>query len=294
MALTDVMVKQAKPKAKTFTMSDGNGLLLEIRSKGSKYWIMRYWIAGKEKRKSLGVYPQIGLKEARDKNSEFRKALETGKPIGVDAETFGTVAAEWLNVRMNPKSAESYLRTIRLRLDRLILPVIGHKKLEDITSGMILQLCRGIEGKGTIETAARVKMIIGQVFNYAIASSRVDTNPTLALHGALQTRKTQHYAAITDPAEIGALMRQIDAYPFDVIRCALKFSSLVFCRPGEVRAAEWKEIDLEMLEWCIPKEKMKMVIPLCPPRRALYVGERASCGSAVNGIRKRGYVSSRV
>ena len=168
--------------------------------------------------------------------------------------------------RMAPRCAESYLRVIRLRLDRLIFPFIGHMKLKDITSGMVLQLCRRIESKGTIETASRVKQLIGQVFNYAIATDRAETNPTLALYGALETRKEKHYAAITEPDKIAVLMRQIDAYPYDVVRLALKFSALVFCRPGEIRAAEWKEIDWEKKQWNIPGGRMKMkrahVVPL--------------------------------
>jgi hypothetical protein len=130
----------------------------------------------KERRTSVGPYPSVSLKEAREKNLSFRKALDSGKPLGFETETFATVAEEWMEKRMVPKSAESYLRTLRLRLNRLILPAIGHMKLEDITSGFVLQLCRRIEDKGTIETAARVKVVIGQIFNYAIATSRIDTN----------------------------------------------------------------------------------------------------------------------
>ena len=118
----------------------------------------------------MGSYPDVTLKTARDKNYELRKSLGMGKPIGFETETFSTVAAEWLEKRMIPKSTESYLKTIRLRLDRIIYPAIGHMKLADLTSGVILQLCRKIESKGTIETALRVKVIIGQVFNYAIAT----------------------------------------------------------------------------------------------------------------------------
>ena len=266
MPLTELMIKQAKPKEKTYMMSDGKGLALEVRPNGKKYWVIRYWVGNKERRSSVGAYPNVTLKEARDKHYEFRKSLEAGKPIGFDRETFATVAAEWLEKRMQPKASESYLRTIRIRLDRLILPALGHMKLEDLTSGIVLQLCRRIEDKGTIETASRVRMIIGQVFNYAIATSRAEVNPTLALRGALQTRQAKHYPTITEPEKIALLMRQIDEYPYEVVRCALKFSALVFCRPGEIRAAEWREIDWGKLEWRIPAEKMKMkrlhVVPL--------------------------------
>jgi integrase len=156
-------------------------------------------------------------------------------------------------------------------------------KLSDMTAGVILQFCRRIEAKGTLETASRVKQIIGQVFNYAIATDRVETNPTLALHGALQTRQTKHHATLTDPAEIGALMRQIDGYFHDVVRCALKFSVLAFCRPGEIRAAEWKEIDWEKAQWNIPGEKMKMnrphIVPLARQTLAVLEELRALTGN---------------
>ena len=211
MPLTELMVKQAKPEEKSYMMTDGKGLGLEVRPGGRKYWIIRYWVNKKEHRTSAGAYPAVTLKEAREKNEELRKSLKTGRPIGFDAETFSTVAEEWLEKRMIPKSAESYLRTLRLRLDRLILPAIGHMKLADINSAIVLQVCRRIEAKGTLETASIVKQIIGQIFNYAIATSRADSSPTVALRGALQTRKEKHYAAITEPDKIAVLMNQIDA-----------------------------------------------------------------------------------
>jgi integrase len=248
--------------------------MLEVRPNGSRLWIVRYWVAGKERRTSLGKYPDVGLKEAREKNIDLRRELANGKPIGADSETFADVAAEWLNKRMNTK-AEGYVRTIRLRLNRFIYPHIGHMKLEDITPGIVLQICRKIEARGTIDTANRVKVIVGQIFNYAIASDRIGTNPTLGLRGALQTRKAKHYAAVTEPDRIAALMRQIDDYPYAVVRCALRFSALTICRPGEIRAAEWTEIDWEKKEWRIPEEKMKMkrlhIVPLA--RQTLRVLE---------------------
>jgi len=257
MPLTELIVKQAKAEDKPYIISDGKGLGLEVRPGGKKYWIIRYWVNKKERRTSAGAYPGVTLREAREKNEELRKSLKTGRPMGFDKETFSTVAEEWLEKRMIPKSAESYLRTLRLRLGRLIIPAIGHMKLSDINSAIVLQLCRRFEAKGTLETTSKVKQIIGQIFNYAIATNRADINPTLALRGALQTQKTKHYAAITDPAEIAILMQKIDAYPFAVIRHALKFSALVFCRPGEIRHAEWDSILWDKLEWRTHTKTMK-------------------------------------
>ncbi|GHV55002.1 integrase [Synergistales bacterium] len=261
-ALTELMVRQAKPEEKTYLLSDGCGLSLEVRPNGSRFWVIRYWVGGKERRKSIGRYPDVGLKAARDANHEFKAALKTGKPT--TGETLSTVAEEWMSKRMSTKAA-SYLRILRLRLDRILLPELGHMRVDEITSGHILQLCRRIEERGTIETANRVKMMAGQIFNYAIATGRAEVNPTAALHGALAAREARHYASITEPDKVGLLMRQIEAYPYEVMRYALKFSALTFCRPGEIRHAEWKEIDFEKAEWRLPGEKMKMKRPHAVP-----------------------------
>ncbi len=265
MPLTDLMAKQALPEEKTYSMGDGNGLSLEIRPNGKKYWIIRYWQGGKERRTSVGAYPAVSLKQAREKNAELRKSLEAGKPVGFGNETFASVAKEWLKVRMEPTNAASYLESINQRLNNYILPAIGNLKLEAITSGVILQLCRKIEQRGIVETASRVKQVIGAVFKYAISTDRISTDPTLALYGALTSKRRKHHATITDPVKIGLLMRHIDAYPYPLLRCVMKFSALVFCRPGEVRHAEWTEINLEAGEWKIPAEKMKMKRPHIVP-----------------------------
>jgi integrase len=207
----------------------------------------------------------VSLREARLKNMEFRKSLKSGKPLGFDSETFATVTQEWLERRMVPTSAESYLRTIRLRLKKYVLPFLGHMKISDITSGTILQLCRKIEDNGFVETASRVKTVIGQIIRYGIATDRIETDPTLALHGAMKTQQEKHYATITQPDKIAILMRQIEAYPYAVVRLALKFSALTFCRPGEIRQAEWTEINWESAEWQIPAKRMKNKHPHIVP-----------------------------
>ena len=148
----------------------------------------------------------------------------------------------------------SYLRTIHFRLNKYILPELQYMPLNEITSGTVLKICRKIEANGLAETAARVK----------IATDRIENDPTFALKGALEARKHKHMAALTKPSDIAMLMKSMNAYPHAVIRCALKFSALTFCRPGEIRHAEWNEIDFENSEWRIPAEKMKRVhiVPL--------------------------------
>ena len=160
----------------------------------------------------------------------------------------------------------SYIKTIKLRLKKYILPEFEKMPLNEITSGLILNLCRKIEDRGTIEMASWVKTLIGQIFRYAIATDRAENDPTSALKNALASRKHKHMAALTKPSEIAMLIKNINEYPRQIVQCALKFSALTFCRPGEIRQAEWSEIDFENKEWRIPAEKMKMkrvhIVPL--------------------------------
>ena len=217
----------------------GRGLVVEIRPNGQKYFIVRAFQDGKEKRKHVGIYPEMSLREARIKAVEARRDIFAAPAEVKCKTTFGEVAQEWLKKRMGDKNAKHVEKT-KLRLNKYILPEFKDVPIQEITSGMVLKLCRKIEARGTVETATRVKGIIGQVFRYAIATDRADYDPTAALKGALQTRRVKHMAAITKPSEIAVLMKNINNYPRFIVRCALKFSALVFCRPGEIRQAEWR------------------------------------------------------
>ena len=282
MSLSELIVKQAKPKEKRYTLSDGRGLLLDVRPNGNKFWVVRIWENGKEKRRHLGTSPEMSLKEARAKAQEVKSELERHTVEKNTTVCFGAVADEWLRTRMTDK-ADSYKRVIGLRLKRYILPELEGTPLSDITSGVVLKLCRDIEAQGAIETAARVRGVIGQVFRYAIATDRADSDPTAALVGALQTRQVKHMATLTTPKEIAMLMRSIRAYPYDILRCALEFSALVFCRPGEIRNAEWTEVDFDVAEWRIPAEKMKMkrvhIVPLARQAVELLMSLRKLTGA---------------
>ncbi len=266
--ITELAAKNAKPKEKSYLIHDDRGLYLRVDPSGKKYWILRTWKDGKEKKTSLGPYPAIGLKDARIKRDAIYAARLRGEDPFLKApgraENFQEVSEDWLKVKMATK-ALSYLETIHARLQKYILPEFGNVKLADITSGQILRLCRGIEASGTIETARRVKVIIGQVFNFAIATDRAETNPTDALAGALASRAKRHHPGPTRREDIKTLVRAVKNYPYLVVRCGLLFSILIFCRPGEVRAAEWKEIDFDRFEWKIPAEKMKMRRPHIVP-----------------------------
>ena len=261
--LSELMIRQAQPKNKPYSLSDKRGLLLTVHPNGHKYWILRMYINGKERRRSVGTWPDLSLKDARQKVHEIIKK-SVNHDDNADGAVFKDVAAEWLKVRMADKK-QSYIRTIKLRLNKFILPQIGDMKLADVTSPVVLQLCRDIEERGIVETASRVKQIIGAIFKFAIASGKADYDPTAALAGALRTRQERHMPTITEPDKIAVLFAQMKNYPYEIVRIALLFSIYTFARPGEIRQAEWKEIDFDNALWKIAADKMKMKRPHIVP-----------------------------
>lgn len=261
MALTEFEIKNAKPKEKTYALSDGRGLILEVRPNGRKYWVARLWDE-KEKRKGLGTYPEISLREARDLIYEKRQALKTG----VSSETFETVAEEWYKNKIKHDLSASYARTVRIRLDTYLLPKFRKDPLSEITPGRILALCRDCEAKDMTDTAHRLRQFMKQIFDYAIATDRIEINPAASISKALKKHKQEHYAALTSEDDIRALLTEIEQYPRVQTRLALKLSALTAVRPINIRTAEWKEIDIIRKEWRIPASKMKQdvehVVPL--------------------------------
>ena len=273
--LTEIQVRTAKPRDKYYLLHDEKCLYLRVDPTGRKYWILRTWTKGKEHQKSLGPYPDVSLRDARDERDSIRIARRKAGGASTvflqkHVETFAKAVKEWLHVRIEDR-ADSYQRTIQFRLQKYILPVLGDMKLDEIAAPHILALCRNIENEGHAETAKRVRVIIGQVFRFAIASGWAEMDPTIALRGALRPKKVKHYATLVTPEDIARLMRAVNAYPYTVMRCALLFSIYTFARPGEVRAAEWREIHDDT--WDIPEGKMKMkrrhIVPLS--RQALAV-----------------------
>ena len=228
---------------------------------------MRFKEGGKTHEISLGVYPEVSLKDARIKRDELQAARSRGELISIRPDkspaTFQDAAAEWLKIRMKDK-AESYIEVTQQKFNKYILPAIGNLKLSEIKSPVILKLCRQIENNEFFEVSHRVRGLIGQVFRFAIASGWCENDPTQALTGALTPVRAKHMATLTNPAEIGVLMCSIKNYPFDLMRYAMLFSIYTAARPGEIRHAEWSEIKGDV--WDIPAEKMKMkrrhIIPL--------------------------------
>lgn len=257
MSITDIAAKSAKPKKKSYRLHDDRGLYLRVDPNGAKYWILRYWQDGREHQKSLGPYPVLSLREAREKRDALHNARARGDVL-IDRRalpTFQQITEEWLSVRMKDKSP-GYMKSVHLRLAKYILPALGALPIDRVSTGAILRMCRKIEGLGYIETAQRVKVLAGQVLRFAIAAGLIENDPTVALAGALQTPPRRNMATVTDPAQIAAIYHAMGAYPFPVMRAALLFSIYTAARPGEVRRAEWKEIKGSL--WEIPAEKMKM------------------------------------
>ncbi len=264
--LTDVQVRKLVPKKKRYAVLDGQGLYLEVMTSGSKFWRLRKRVGEKDIKRSLGKYPEVSLKEARRMRERMIDELEAeaeGKPVRI---TFREVADEWLEKRVEPVRTYGHIRTITSRLQRLILPYIGDKPVNEVSAPDLLSIVRRIENRGQIETAHRALQICGQVMRYAIATGRADRDPSGDLRGAVMPKRKVHYPTITDPKKIGALMRAIDALSGSpMIRAALKFQAYTFVRPGELRRAEWSEIDNREALWKIPAEKMKMRRPHLVP-----------------------------
>lgn len=277
MALSDLVVRNAKPGAKPRKLYDERGLFLLINPTGSKWWRLKYRFADREKLLSLGTYPDVSLKNARDRREEARQLLVEGRDPGevrkaakvvtrADHVTFKTVACEWVESRSSIW-AVGHAEKISRRFELDVFPQIGSLPITAVTAPELLKMAKLIESRGAIETAHRAVQNCGQVIRFAIATGRAVSDPTPALRGALTPTREKHHASITEPKAVGALLRAIDGYRGSyVTRCALRLAPLVFVRPGELRKAEWSEFDLDNSEWRIPAARMKMrqphVVPL--------------------------------
>jgi integrase len=280
--LTDPTIRKAVPGEKARKLSDGGGLVLEIRPEGGKWWRFRYQFGGKEKMISLGTYPAVTLAEARRRRNEARHKITAGidpsqarkaaKATQVQAQqvatllasgealpgTFEAVARAWLEIRQG-EWAPRYFDKIKARLENDVFPYIGAKPVAEVTPPDLLTLLRRIEGRGAIESARRVRETCSLVFRFAVAEGKLTSDPARDLAGALKSHTTRHIPAITDPLRFGELLRSIDAYRgTHAVRTALQLAALVFLRPGsELREARWDEFDLDAGTWLVPAARMK-------------------------------------
>lgn len=263
--LTEKSVSDMKPRETSVMRADGNGLYLEVTAAGHKYWWLRITKDKKSRKFMLGKYPEMSVKKARDACA--MKKREVGIACGLDVPDvmFGELAEAWYKTRILPQSA-NYSRTIRLRLDKYVLPHFKARPATFIKGKDILSLCTDIEKDGYIETAHRVLDIFAAVFQYGIPTGIVAADPTAGLSANLIPVRRAHFAALTDRRDVAELMKAIGFYRQSKVRNALFFSAYTFCRPGEVRGALWREVDFNRAEWRIPAERMKArrehVVPL--------------------------------
>jgi len=266
MGLSDAQIRGLRPKEKQYKVSDGGGLYLHITPSGGKLWRFKYRFGGKEKSLSLGVYPDLKLADARKKHRQAREQLANGvDPATAKREskfraekTFETVASEWWEAQRD-KWSKDHAQTVWRRVEMNVLPWLKDRPVNDISTAELLETLRRIEARGAVETAHRVGQICSQVFMFAIASGLLENNPANNISKALKAAPAKSMPALTEPKQIKVLLETIDDFEGSfIVRQALRIAPLVFVRPGELRKAEWENIDLDAALWTIPAEKMKM------------------------------------
>ena len=276
MALSDMKIRGAKTSDKQVKLFDGGGLFLLVTPSGGKLWRLKYRHEGKEKLLSLGAYPEISLADARQRRDEARKQVAHGIDPGAvrkaqkqavteETETFEVIAREWHSKFAHTWTA-GHTTKLLSAMTRDLFPWLGTRPVKELKAVELLTALRRIESRGTLETAHRMRGLLGQIFRYAVVTGRAERDPAADLRGALPQPNENHHAAITDPQEVAPLLRALDGYSGHfVVKCALRLAPLLFVRPGELRHAEWAEIDLDEAVWNIPGIKMKMKEPHLVP-----------------------------
>jgi integrase len=307
MELTDARIRAAKPLKKPFKLRDSRGLVLLIKPNGSRLWRLRYEFDGVEKGLSLGIYPEVSLKMARERHDEARKLIADGTDPSAQrkaekvatGETVELITREWLasltrqpetlknakrrRRRNGPMDAKTVTRMTK-RFETFVFPALGSRPIRRIAAPELLTVLRRIEARGTHETAHRVRAACSRVFRYAVATGRAERDVAADLIGALVPVESRNFAAITDPAEVAGLLRAIDGYQGEMVtQFALKLSPLVFVRPGELRKAEWSQVDFAAALWRIPWSRMKMgeqhLVPLSRQALALLEDLKSITGN---------------
>lgn len=280
MALTDKEIRALRPKAKAFKKADGRGLYLEIFPNGSKLWRLKYRFGGKEKRLALGSYPNVSLADARKRGDQAKTLIEQGVDPSLERkrkkasaklsadDSFYAIGEEYIAKIQKEGLAEATLSKARWFLS-LLKPSIGSMPIREVDPQLLLAALKKLEGLGNYETAKRTRSFASRIFRYAVATGRASADPAALLSGALVSVKAKHYAAILEPKKLGELLRSIDSFSGSPItKLALQIAPHVFVRPGELRHAEWQEIDFVDSIWRIPPNKMKArrphAVPLSP------------------------------
>lgn len=295
MALTDIQIRNARPEAKQYKLSAGKGLYLIVAPNGGKWWRVRYRFDGKQKELSAGTYPDVTLKAASIKRDDIRRMVADGlDPLyerkidklskrSNSENSFESVTREWHQKLKANWSKDHAERTIT-RFEKDVFPWIGSREANQVNAPELLAVLRRVESRGALDTAHRIHQQTSQVFRYAIATGRAERDPASDLKGALPPVRVKHHSSITEPQQVGGLMRSLQNYSGSFVTgCALRLAPLVFVRPGELRQAEWKEFDLDNAEWRIPGNKMKMgvlhIIPLSKQALAILNDLKPLTGS---------------
>ncbi len=306
---SDISIRTAKPKGKAYRISDGGGLYLLVQKSGAKWWRLDYAFEGKRKTLSLGVYPKVTLKMARavadkagktiadgidpssqrkDKKEAEAAAIEREKRLKAGValqDSFEEVARAWHENR-SVKLSEKHAGRILHQFIKDVFPWLGHIHVGEIEAPEVLEMLRRVESRGAIETTHRIKANVSRVFSYAIATGKAKRNPCedIKSEDVLTPVVHKRMATITDPKRVGELLRAMVDYKGSFItRCALQLAPYVFVRPGELRHAEWIELDLDAAEWRIPAHKMKVkekhIVPLSSQAVAVLLELQPLTGS---------------
>lgn len=290
MALTDVAVRSAKPREKDYKLADSAGLYLLVTPSGGKLWRLKYRMHGVERKLALGRYPEMSLSEARkareaasggDDPSALKRRQRIAAKIAVGT-TFGDVAQEYIDKAEREGRAPATITKLRWAREWL-LPMIGQRPVDQVEPHELLAVLKKQEAKGQLETARRTRAFASRVFRYAVATARAKSDPAALLVRAVAAPRPKNLAAIIEPKRVGELLRAIDAYTGQpTTRFALALSPHVFVRPGELRQAEWGEIDFDAAVWRIPAARMKKrrehVVPLSRQSLAILTAARALSG----------------
>jgi integrase len=279
--LSPSAVANAKNRVKPYKLADERGMYLLVKPDGARWWRFDYRRPGTRKRNtlSLGVFPDVSLRQARERREEARRLIADGIDPGekrkaesnAGAETFEAVAREWL-AKHTPHWSRNHADNVVERLERDIFPWIGRKPISSLTAPDVLAVLRRVEARGIFETAHRERGYCGQIMRYAVATGRALSDITRDLRGALSPVKPKHFAAITEPVQIGELLRAISAFTGSFpTRCALQLSMLTFVRPGELRTAEWADFNLDASEWryVTSKTNTQHIVPLATQAAAI-------------------------
>jgi len=303
MPLTDIAIRNAKPRAKPYKLGDALGLFLLVQPTGGKFWRVKYRVDGKEKKLGIGTYPEVSLGEARKRRDDAREMMAGGKDPSREKQrskvrakleadnTFSAISAEYCKKRRRD-GAKAWAPATAVRSEyllSLLMPALGAMPIGEIEPADVLGAIRKIEGKGNLESARRTLQLASAVLCYAVATARLASDPTRDLRGALIAPTVKHYGAVTDAKRVGELLRAIDGYEGQgFTKLALQFAPHVFVRLGELRHAEWSEIDLDGALWVIPAEKMKIRkphnVPLSRQAVALFRQVHAATGPAGYGF----------